>query len=87
MSEVNKVKLTPNEIRTAKHAVAAEKILALANRSMLAAEQAAAEARQILEAKQIIATQKEETANKARAAYAAAAEQKVLNRKCWPNRR
>ena len=69
MSEVKKVKLTPNEIRTARNAAAAEKTLTVANKLMLAANQAAAEAKQALEAKQIIATQKEDSANKARAAY------------------
>jgi catalase (peroxidase I) len=46
MSEVKRVKLTPDEIRTAKNAAAAEKALAIANKLMLAANLAAAEAKQ-----------------------------------------
>lgn len=78
MSEVKQVKLTPNEIRTAKNAVTAEKMLNFALKAKLAAELAAAEAKQILDAKQSIAAQKEGAANTARSVYEMAVEKKVL---------
>ena len=69
MSETNKIKFTPGETLSAKNAAIANKTLAIADKLMLAANIAATEALRVLEEKQLIATQKEEAAQNASAAY------------------